>query len=211
VGCAAVFQHPARNAAPALAALILLLALPALALARDLPEMRAREQFRAGQAAYANGQYERALGAFSEAYGLQPVPGFLFNIAQCHRKLGNYERAAVFYRQYLDLSPSTANTATVRALLNEIEASEKEKNRRLAEQEKLRRAVLRTTDVGASPLQSALGGNGRARGVAQPAPSSDSIFTKWWFWTGVGVIALGTTTYILASHSDSNLSAVHAR
>src|SRR5260370_40929512 len=120
-----------KNKLAALAAVMALLTLPAQA--KDATEMRAREQFSAGQAAYANGRYEQALGAFSEAYGLQPVPGFLFNIAQCHRQLGTYERAAVFYQQYLDLSPSSANTATVRALLSEIEASEKESKRRLAE------------------------------------------------------------------------------
>ena len=197
-----------KRAAPALAAVMVLLTLPAQA--RDAAEMRAREQFHAGQAAYANGRYEQALGAFSEAYGLQPVPGFLFNIAQCHRQLGNYERAAVFYQQYLDLSPSSANTATVRALLGEIEASEKERKHRLAQQQRLR-AIL-DTPTGPSPLQSALAGNRRDAGLTQPGPSGDSIFTKWWFWTGMGAIALGTTTYILANHmADPAPGAVHAR
>ncbi len=200
-----------RNAAPALAAAVVLLIAPALALAKDAAELRAREQFRAGQAAYDHGQYQRALGAFSEAYGLQPVPGFLFNIAQCHRQLGDYERAAVFYRQYLDLAPSTANTSRVRALLGETEAGEKERKRRLIEQQKLLE-VPKTSAVGTSPLRSALAGNGRAADLAQPGPSGNSIFTKWWFWTGVGAIALGTTTYILASHSaDSTQGAVHDR
>jgi tetratricopeptide (TPR) repeat protein len=199
-----------RRAAPALAALIVLLTTPALA--KDAAEMRAREQFRAGQAAYANGRYEQALGAFSEAYGLQPVPGFLFNIAQCHRQLGNYERAAVFYQQYLELSPSSANTARVRALLGEIEASEKERKHRLAEQQQKLRAVVDSTRAGPSPLQSALAPNHRDAKITQPAPSGDSIFTKWWFWTGMGAIALGTTTYILASHlADPTPSAIHSR
>ena len=197
-----------KNKRAALAAVMALLTIPAQA--KDATEMRAREQFSAGQAAYANGRYEQALGAFSAAYGLQPVPGFLFNIAQCHRQLGNYERAAVFYQQYLDLSPSSANTATVRALLSEIEASEKESKRRLAEQRNLR-AVLEIPS-GPNPLQSALAGNRRDAQLTQPGPSGDSIFTKWWFWTGMGAIALGTTTYILANHlADPTPSAVHAR
>ncbi len=197
-----------KRAAPALAAVMVLLTIPAQA--KDATEMRAREQFSAGQAAYANGRYEQALGAFSEAYGLQPVPGFLFNIAQCHRQLGNYERAAVFYQQYLDLSPSSANTATVRALLGEIEASEKERTRRLTQQQKLREIL--DTPTGPSPLQSALTGNRRDAELAKSGPSGDSIFTKWWFWTGMGAVALGTTTYILANHlADPNPGAVHAR
>jgi len=199
-----------KSASPVLAAIIVLLA-AAPVLAEDAAEMRARGQFRAGQAAYAKGRYEQALGAFSEAYGLQPVPGFLFNIAQCHRQLGNYERAAVFYQQYLDLSPSTANTATVRALLGEIEASEKERKRRLAEQQRLR-AVPGATVAGPSPLQSALAGNRRSPELAQSGPAGDSVFTKWWFWTGMGAIALGTTTYILANHlAEPTPGVMHAR
>jgi tetratricopeptide (TPR) repeat protein len=177
-----------------------MLAVVGTALAEDADEMHAREQFRVGQTAYSRGEYAKALTAFSEAYGLQPAPGLLFNIAQCHRKLGNYERAAVFYRQYLELSPSSENSARVRALLTEVQASEKGRKRRAVEQAKLL-PVQPTAGDPSSPLQKALSGNGTASEVVRPA-SDDTIFTKWWFWTGVSAIAVGSTVYLLAnSHS----------
>ncbi len=207
---ASSIHSKSSSAAPQLGALLVILAIGGAAQAKDAAEMRAREQFRAGQSAYSSGEYEKALSAFSEAYGLQPVPGLLFNIAQCHRKLGNYERAAVFYQSYLELSPSSENSATVRALLSEVEASEKERKRRLIEQEKLERAKL--LPAGSSPLQSALANKGQASQVVRQA-SDDSIFKKWWFWTGVSAIAVGSTVYLLAhSHSpDSTPGTLDAR
>jgi len=188
-----------RSQNSALARLVCLLAVVAAAmpaLGRDAAEVRARDQFRVGQAAYAAGEYERALTAFSAAYGLQPVPGLLFNIAQCHRKLGNYERAAVFFQQYLYLSPSNENTSTVRALLIEAQAHEKERKRRLAEQEKLQRAKLQLSAT--TPLQASIAGGEKGGDVARSSSSSDSIFQKWWFWTGVGAVTVGSTAYLLA-------------
>ncbi len=179
------------------AALAIAVALPAAA--TDATEVRAREQFRAGQAAYAKDDYEKALTAFSAAYGLQPVPGLLFDIAQCHRQLGDYERAAVFYQQYLELSPSTANAAAVRALLTDIRASEKQRKRGLADEEQVRRAMLKTPSQVAG-LDAALGAREPSPELARAA-AKDSIFQKWWFWTGAGAIALGTTAFILANHA----------
>ncbi len=40
--------------------------------------------------------------------------------------------------------------------------------------------------------------------IAVPAPSSDSIFAKWWFWTGLAVLVAGgvTATYFLTRNND---------
>jgi len=65
---------------------------------------QAREKFTQGNEAYARGEFREALDAFDAAYRLAPLPGFLFNVAQCRRQLGSYERAAHFYRRYLSLS-----------------------------------------------------------------------------------------------------------
>ncbi|HME90437.1 MAG TPA: tetratricopeptide repeat protein, partial [Myxococcaceae bacterium] len=126
---------PIRQLLVRLGAAVLVSSLCAVsAAAADAAEPRAREQFRAGQQAYEAGKYGDALKAFSEAYGLQPMPGLLFNIAQCHRKLGNYDRAAVFYQQYLELSRSRENSSVVRALLSEVQTADREQKRKLADE-----------------------------------------------------------------------------
>ncbi len=208
---ASSIRSQSSNALARLACLMVAVAVAGPALGKDAAEIRAREQFRVGQTAYAAGEYERALTAFSSAYGLQPVPGLLFNIAQCHRQLGNYERAAVFYQQYLDLSPSSKNTSIVRALLAETQASERERKRRLEEQEKLRSVKLQISDI--RPLQDPFARDGRASEVVRSGSSNDSIFQKWWFWTGVGAITIGSTAYLLSRprSPDSLLGTANTR
>src|SRR5438874_2068998 len=60
-----------------------------------------RTHLKLAQRAYDLGQFDEALRDFSEAYRLKPLPGILFNLAQCHRQMRSYERAAFFYRRYL--------------------------------------------------------------------------------------------------------------
>ena len=88
---------------------------------------QAREKFNAGNAAYEQGDYRQALEAFEAAYQLVPLPGFLFNVAQCHRQLGSFTRAASSYRRFLALSEKEpSNAAMVRELIAEMDAKEKE-------------------------------------------------------------------------------------
>src|SRR5687767_5177019 len=85
-------------------------------------EAQVRQIYGAAQKAYDLGRFEEALKGFSDAYALKDLPGFLFNIAQCHRNLGNYERAKFFYHRYLDLSPKRPkNAAQVEGLLAKVE------------------------------------------------------------------------------------------
>jgi tetratricopeptide (TPR) repeat protein len=196
---------PSRISSVALATLMIgalvVPLVPGPAQAKDAAELRAREQFFNGQQAYAAGKYEEALASFSEAYGLQPVPGFLFDIAQCHRQLGNYERAAVFYQQYLELSPSKENAATVRGLLAEARAAEKERKRRLTEQERFSpdNATRSNAPERRWDLEGAIAHADQKDGVSAASMSSGSILQKWWFWTGIGVVTAGTTAYLLTS------------
>src|SRR5262249_7706085 len=40
-------------------------------------------------------------------YSLSPRPGFLFNMARSHFRLGQYARARELFQQFLDLTPAT--------------------------------------------------------------------------------------------------------
>ncbi|HUB06180.1 MAG TPA: tetratricopeptide repeat protein [Myxococcales bacterium] len=73
-------------------------------------------------ASYAAGHYERALRDFAAAYQLDPATSLLFNIAQCHRKLGHWKDALSYYRSYLSERPDSVNRAAVEALIEEAQA-----------------------------------------------------------------------------------------
>jgi tetratricopeptide (TPR) repeat protein len=66
------------------------------------------------------GNFEQALGEAEQAYGLDPLPQILFNIAQCHRALKHWEKAAFFYQRYLSKLPNAPNRPTVEDLLTEV-------------------------------------------------------------------------------------------
>ena len=175
---------------------------------------------------YNLGQFDDALKLYTEAYDTFPAAGLLFNLAQCHRSLGNHERAVFFYEGYLREKPKATNRDMVDELLTEERAAlarqreaEAEKARleteqkRAAEEEARRRAEEQRLaderrrreeeDRRRTGLLAPTGG-GAATGVA--ASSESSIVHRWWFWTaiGVGVAAAtaGTLVYLNSREED---------
>ena len=66
------------------------------------------------------GDYEEALKGFKRAYLLFEKAEFLFNIATCHRKLGQVAEAIDFYERYLDKTGDTPDRAEVLKLVDEL-------------------------------------------------------------------------------------------
>nr|QKW93835.1 tetratricopeptide repeat-containing protein [Vitiosangium cumulatum] len=165
-------------------------------------EVQARAKFAEGNIAYDLAEFQKALDAYSEAYRLMPLPGFLFNIAQCHRQLGHPERAAFFYRRYLSVSKEEPpNAALVRELISEMdEAVRREEERRQTREETARdqakAAALRAQAEAAASRRVQQGE--RKRGLEPRNPTStqaevkgsDSLAKKWWVWAGAGAVAV---------------------
>ncbi|WPB75909.1 tetratricopeptide repeat protein [Archangium violaceum] len=166
-------------------------------------ESQARTKFSEGNIAYDLGEFQKALDAYSEAYRLMPLPGFLFNIAQCHRQMGRPERAGFFYRRYLTLSKEEpSNAVLVRELIAEMdEAVRREQQRRQTREETAREqakaAALRaqTEAIAARRVQQGEGKRAlvpRAKASAQSEAQvkGDNPLTKWWVWAGAGAVAV---------------------
>jgi hypothetical protein len=58
---------------------------------------------------------------------LYQEPVFLFNIAQCHRQLGEYEEAANFYRSYRREAANPPNREDVDRLIAEMDRAAAER------------------------------------------------------------------------------------
>ena len=105
-----------RHAAPLLAAALLSLAAPALALAPAAPSAsvaQAGDFFDAGAEAYKAGQYMVAAEAFLRANELSPSASLLFSAAQAYRRQyladpqpSTLRRAVGLYRDYLRIDPN---------------------------------------------------------------------------------------------------------
>jgi len=211
-------SHSEHRWCAAVLALVLgLSALPAVgAEVSDEAKAQAREKFTQGNEAYARGEFRQALDAFDAAYKLAPLPGFLFNVAQCHRQLGAHERAAFFYRRYLSLSEKEpANAPTVKELIAEMDAQVKaEDSRRAAHAKATDRPKAEPTRekaarAEAKPVQPGLKEAGTkaadSRTVSSApmslapealpgTPASESgksvKRSRWWVWAGAGAAVL---------------------
>jgi tetratricopeptide (TPR) repeat protein len=162
----------------------------------------------AAKAHYATGvrhfdlsEFDEALVEFKEAYRNKPDPVFLYNIGQCHRKLGHIDEAINFYQSYLRRAPDAKNREEV--------------ERRIAELQSLREAksATITKSNGGEPRPSPLSPEAQQKAAAETASSpvptaavefssqdqSDpqprsAIYNRWWFWTAIGAVAAGTVT-----------------
>ena len=83
----------------------------------------AKQHTKQGTAFYNLDRQADALAEYEAAYLAVPDPALLFNIAQCHRKLGHDKEALAFYKTYLRNAPRAANRADVEKRIQEIESA----------------------------------------------------------------------------------------
>jgi len=173
VALAAVSVHaapPARKGAHTLS--------PADQAAAD----KAREFFERGEAFFKLEKYKEALDQYEQGYLAKSDASFLYNIAQCHRLMGDKQTALRFYRRFLNEATRVPNRPIVEQHIADLEAA-------LAAEPPPPPAPLPSAPP---PAPDPLAG---APALTAPPPSSargeQPIYKKWWFWTIVGAVAIG--------------------
>ncbi len=187
-------------------------------------ENEGRRQYKIGDQLMGKGKYAEAAAAFESGYAASPRAGFLLNIANCHRRLGDLSKARQYYWRFLDAAPkSHPSRPEVLEFLKTIEQIN---------------ADGLTVDTPAAPAPApappvALGLSAPSA-VPPPAPEKQlfadnlmvsnagpstesrrdaggrSVFGRWWFWTLVGgAVAAGTGT-LLWANSRSGAPACNA-
>jgi tetratricopeptide (TPR) repeat protein len=214
---------------PRAIALIVLLAAVAHAENRQL----ARDFYKEGSRLYDVTDYRGALEAFKKAYVNYEEPTLLFNIAQCHRYLGEKTEALTFYKTYLRKSPNAPNAEDVRGLIKELESAlegerraknappagtlgpgpAKSASAKAPDKNKKAEAQKPAEKPAEKPSENAAVAQVPAAvdtGPATPAPASQQdqpLIKKWWLWTAVGggvvVIALAVGLGVGLSQGDS--------
>jgi tetratricopeptide (TPR) repeat protein len=104
--------------------LVLGLTSGAMAASPEKNKALAKQHFEAGVSHSDLAEWEQALVEFKEAYRLKSDATFLYNIAQCHRKLGHVDDALAFYKTYLRRAPDAANREKVDRRILELEAEQ---------------------------------------------------------------------------------------
>lgn len=140
----------------------------------------AREHFQRGERLYAVGKFQAALDEFTAAYEAAPLPEFLYNIAQCHRRLGHPDEALFFFKGFLDRSPRAGEVST------EVESL-------IQEQEEAKRAAERAKAAALAPSETASSQRlNSALTATSPhhEPARRPVYKRWWFWTTAAVVVV---------------------
>jgi tetratricopeptide (TPR) repeat protein len=177
---------------------ILLAAGPATAADSALQE--ARKLTSAAMVEYNVGRFERALELYTKAYERYPKPVLLFDLGQCHRQLGHFERALFFFHGYLREQPNASNRALAEKLLEDSQrqldaqkAAEAEAQAKAAEAQRAQNAL---TASATAPTGEPLPTPASMAAPAPPPPPPSPLFRVVGLATaGVGVVLVGVGAY----------------
>lgn len=150
----------------------------------------AKGLFSAGRAAFDAGRYADALDYFERSYALSHRVELLYNIGLVRDRMRKDEAALEAYDAYLAALPQAPNHDEVARRADAI------------------RAALAARPTGPAPV-AAPGANvptpeetaraasdanasaGTIDGPTEGQAPQRSVFTRWWFWTAVGVVVVG--------------------
>jgi tetratricopeptide (TPR) repeat protein len=192
---------------------------PCLAVEAEDDPAAAKAHFSRGTRLFEVGEYREALVEFKSAHLAKPDPAFIYNIAQCHRQLGDLEQAATMYRRFLAASPNARNRADVEKRVADIEADLEAAKQKLSP-EPLRAPPpqpVPPTPLPAAPQADPPPPQAPPAGVApsavevaaEPKPSHSILSLRTLRWAGAGLTAAlaagAITTGILAKSKYDDL------
>ena len=160
--------------------------------AAPLPARYTRH-FKSGVVHYRAGRYDAALKEFLAAAMARQRVNVVLNIAQCHRLLDHPDEAIKFYRSYLK-QWQRENPGKRSPFHDEVQRHIRTLSARKRTDKPAARPALKQPrgdgEAASRPLKLVPGGERAAR----PRPTSEPIYRKWWFWTAIGVVVVGTVT-----------------
>lgn len=193
-------------------------------------EREARRAFQTAEADFKAGRFADALASYQSGYAQAPLPGFLINIAQCYRRLGELPKAKATYQKFVMVAPDSPHVPEVRNLIAELDKLIAD----LEEEKRHDGAAVATApaalSVAATPTtgSDATGTGSResapsltpspppmpASSLLAPGPPKSSVdngaassHTRWWLWglVGAAVVAGGTAAAFALAPSTTTV------
>jgi tetratricopeptide (TPR) repeat protein len=148
-------------------------------------EKEARAHFQAGEAHFKASAFDEALAEYQQGYDAKPLPGFLVNIAQCQRRLGDLKKARATYQKFVLVAPDSPLVPQVRSMIAEIDGLlEKDPETSAAVPD----ADAKPTIAVAAPAAPVLVASASA---PAPAASPEPPRHRWWLWGAIGAVVVG--------------------
>lgn len=170
---------------------------------RGSGQVEARRRYKVAEEHFRAGRYQEALREYEAGYQASPLAGFLVNIAQCYRRLGDLRKARAHYQKFVVVAPDSPLRAEVEAIIAEID-------RLLADLDDSGRPPppppppMLSAIPPAVPLPAELA-------LATPAPEPSPVVkeksrSRLWLWSAVGAVLVGgtVTAFVLSRSSPSD-------
>jgi len=213
---------------PRLAAVVMLALLASLrfaagaAAAPSETQRKARAHFQAGEERFKAGAFADALAAYQAGYDVLPLPGFLINVAQCQRRLGDLKTARATYQKFVLVAPDSPLVPQVKSMIAEIDGL-------LADLDKSKPAAApadppkpadapNATDESAPAAAPAPAAAQTTPGapqetapllVATPTPEQpgERPRRRWWLWGALGAVVVGgaVTAVVLSTGGTTTI------
>lgn len=145
---------------------------------------RARDLFLKGDRAYAEGDYEAALTAFEAAYALSERHALLYNMANAHERLGEYDKAVEKLRLFLP----HASSSQQKLLEKRIQSLQIRWDEQVAAEERAKSAKQVTNEQPTAPQP-------EPDDRIEPVEGKTSAPYLGYALAGVGAVGLGLGTY----------------
>lgn len=201
----------ARAIAIATAALLASLLPAAAAAAPSQAERTARTHFQAGEARFKAGAFDEALAEYQAGYDAKPLPGFLINIAQCQRRLGDLKTARATYQKFVMVAPDSPLVPQVRSMIAEIDGLlanlEQSKPTAPAEDDAKPDEPAPPPAPTPAPALAAAPAPVLIASTPAPAPPPEPPRRRWWLWGALGAVVVGgaVTAVVLSTGGSTTI------
>jgi tetratricopeptide (TPR) repeat protein len=170
----------------------------------DDAELTARKHFVAGE-------YQQALDIYVTLYAQTLHPTYIRNIGRCYQSMGKPDEAISAFHEYLskakNLDPK--QRADVDGFIREMEDLKRRRKASAEVAQPLAPAsateLPRAADRSAERASDSSAVEASLRSGATPNEGSSPLYTRWWFWTTIGAVAVGgvVTALVLSSGSGT--------
>ena len=185
---------------------------------------QARAHVRKATAAFNLGHYGEAAREYEAAYEKTLDPNMLFNVGQAWRLAGERQKALTAYRSFLRSAPKGGERSVAEAKIKELEEERPAQmpSAPTVPPEAAPAAATPGADVPPSasavptltpalapqpPSASSVTSSESARNESAADSTARPFYTRWPFWTGVGVVvAAGVVTGIILASGRASLT-----
>jgi tetratricopeptide (TPR) repeat protein len=178
----------------------------------------AKAHYQKATAHFAVGEYHDAAIEYEAAFKLKQDPAILFNAAQAFRLAGENQKALLLYNNIIKLYPGTHYAKDSKERIQKLSESGTSPPAATPAPEPTSVpppvAPPPVTPIAPAPAAAtpavvappAPPPSAPAAVISSPPPPAEDhpIYTRWWFWTGVGVVVVGAVVAGIALSSGGS-------